>query len=82
MILYSLCELSIKLGDIVNAIEYLKEFKQVARRDPGRLILKYKLYTAEEVSLEERIEVLEELKQYDCKENGCTSLLTFIICRE
>ncbi len=68
MILYSLCELSIKLGDIVNAIEYLKEFKQVAPRDPGRLILKYKLYTAEEVSLEERIEVLEELKQYDCKE--------------
>ena len=68
MILYSLCELSIKLGDIVNAIEYLKEFKQVAPRDPGRLILKYKLYTAEEVSLEERIEVLEELQQYDCKE--------------
>ena len=68
MILYSLCELSIKLGDIVNAIEYLKEFKQVAPKDPGRLILKYKLYTAEEVSLEERIEVLEELKQYDCKE--------------
>ena len=68
MILYSLCELSIKLGDIVNAIEYLKEFKQVAPRDPGRLVLKYKLYTAEEVSLEERIEVLEELKQYDCKE--------------
>ena len=68
MILYSLCELSIKLGDVVNAVEYLKEFKQVAPRDPGRLILKYKLYTAEEVSLEERIEVLEELKQYDCKE--------------
>jgi len=74
MILYSLCELSIKLGDIVNAIEYLKEFKQVAPRDPGRLILKYKLYTAEEVSLEERIEVLEELQQYDCKEKWMCEL--------
>jgi len=68
MILYSLCELSIKLGDVVNAIEYFKEFVQVAPRDTGRFVLKYKLYTAQEVGLEERISVLEELQQYECKE--------------
>ncbi len=68
MILYSLCELSIKLGDVVNAIEYYKEFVAVAPRDTGRFVLKYKLYTAQEVGLEERIGVLEELQQYECKE--------------
>lgn len=68
MILYSLCELSIKLGDIVNAIEYLKEYAQAAPKDPGRFVLKYKLYTAEEVGLDERIQVLEELQQYECRE--------------
>lgn len=68
MILYSLCELSIKIGDIVNAIEYLKEYAQAAPKDPGRFVLKYKLYTAEEVGLDERIQVLEELQQYECRE--------------
>ncbi len=68
MILYSLCELSIKLGDVVNANEYFKEFVQVAPRDTGRFVLRYKLYTACEVGLDERIGVLEELQQYECKE--------------
>ena len=68
MILYSLCELSIKLNDVVNAVEYYKEFLQVAARDNGRFILQYKLYTAQEVSLEERIAVLEELQKRECKE--------------
>lgn len=68
MILYSLCELSIKLGDVVNAVEYYKEFVQVAPKDSGKYVLKYKLYTAQEVGLDERIAVLEELQQYECKE--------------
>ena len=68
MILYSLCELSIKLGDVVNAMEYFKEFAAVAPRDTGKYVLRYKLYTAQEVGLEERIAILEELQQYECKE--------------
>ncbi|MBP5152885.1 MAG: hypothetical protein ILP13_08245 [Lachnospiraceae bacterium] len=68
MILYSLCELSIKLGDVVNAIEYYKEFQQVAPKDSGRYVLKYKLFTMQEVGLEERIEVLEELQRIEPKE--------------
>ncbi len=68
MILYSLCELSIKLGDVLNAIEYFKEFTQVAPRDTGRFVLKYKLYTAQEVGLDERIGILEDLQKYECKE--------------
>lgn len=68
MILYSLCELSIKIGDVVNAVAYYKEFVQVAPHDTGKYVLKYKLYTAQEVGLDERIGVLEELQRYECKE--------------
>ncbi len=68
LILYSLCELSIKLNDVPYAVEYYKEYAQVAPRDPGIYILKYKLYTAQEVGLDERIQVLEDLQQLECKE--------------
>lgn len=61
-IVYSLCELSIKMGDVVQAVEYYKEFVQIAPKDTGRYILQYKLYEAQDVSIEERIEVLKELK--------------------
>ena len=64
-IVYSLCELAIKMGDTKNALEYCKEFIQLAPKDPGRYILQYKLYVAQEVGLEERISVLEELKSRD-----------------
>ena len=68
MILYSLCELCIKMGEVVQAIEYYKEFVQLAPMDNGKYILQYKLYVAQEVSLEERIAVLEELKKRDSRE--------------
>lgn len=67
-IVYSLCELSIKLGEFVQAVEYYKEFVREAPNDSGRFILKYKIYDAQEVSLEERIRVLEEFKAVDYRE--------------
>lgn len=74
LIVYSLCELSIKLGDFVQALEYYKEFVQLAPKDSGRYVLQYKLYEAQEVSLEERIEVLEELKKRDYREKWAYEL--------
>ncbi|MDE7130355.1 MAG: hypothetical protein K2O65_00965 [Lachnospiraceae bacterium] len=67
-IVYSLCELSIKLEEYVQAIEYYKEFAQIAPKDTGRYILQYRLYEAQDVSLEERIAVLEEFKRRDPRE--------------
>lgn len=64
-ILYSLCELCIKTDDVVGAIEYYKEFVQLAPTDNGKFILQYKIYEAQDVSLEERVAVLEELKKRD-----------------
>ncbi len=74
LIVYSLCELAIKMGEFVQAVEYYKEFVRIAPRDPGRYILQYKLYEAQEVSLEERIAVLEELKKHDYRERWAYEL--------
>lgn len=73
-IVYSLCELCIKLEELVQAIEYYKEFVQIAPRDTGRFILQYRLYEAQDVSLEERIAVLEEYKKRDYREKWAYEL--------
>ena len=64
-IVYSLCELCIKMDDIIGATEYYKEYTRMAPTDDGKFILLYKIYEAQDVSLEERIGVLEELKKRD-----------------
>lgn len=64
-VVYSLCEICIETGDIVEAIEYFKEYASLAPRDPGVYILRYRIYEAQNVGFEERIELLEELKKKD-----------------
>ncbi len=73
-IVYSLCELCLKTGEFVQALEYFKEFCVVAGNDPGKYILKYKIYEAQDASLEERISVLEELKAHDFREKWAYEL--------
>ena len=58
----------------MQAIEYYKEFVQLAPKDSGRYVLQYKLYEAQEVSLEERIAVLEEFKKKDYREKWAYEL--------
>ncbi|MCH5260052.1 MAG: hypothetical protein J1F18_09875 [Lachnospiraceae bacterium] len=74
LIVYSLCELSIKMEEYVDAIEYYKEFVRIAPKDTGRYILQYRLYEAQDVSLEERIAVLEEFKKRDYREKWAYEL--------
>ncbi len=74
LIVYSLCELSIKLGEYVQAMAYYNEFSQIAPKDTGRYILLYRLYEAQDVSLEERIAVLEEFKKRDYREKWAYEL--------
>ena len=73
-IVFSLCELFIKMGDVYQAVEYYKEYVAVAPKDSGRYILQYKLYEAQDVSLEERIAVLEEMKRKDYREKWAYEL--------
>ena len=64
-IIYALAELSIRLGEYIDAVEYYKEFVRVAPRDSGRYILQYKLYEAQDVGIQERIAVLEEFMRHE-----------------
>lgn len=64
-IIFALAELSIRLGEYIDAVEYYKEFVRVAPRDSGRYILQYKLYEAQEVGIKERIAVLEEFMRHE-----------------
>ena len=73
-VLYSLCEVSIELDDVVAAIEYYKEFVKLAPRDNGVFTLRYRILEAQEASLEERIELLEELKKRDYQEEWAYEL--------
>lgn len=73
-IVFSLCELSIKMGDYLLAKEYYQEFLQIAPNDSGQYILKYKLYEALEVNIDERIKALQELKQQDYREKWAFEL--------
>ena len=51
-IVFSLCELSILMGDLVNAMDYFNEFKQLAPQDSNVYVLQYKLYKAQNISLD------------------------------
>ena len=73
-IVYSLCELSIKLEEYVQAIEYYKEYAQLAPKDAGLYILLYKLYEAQDASLDERIDTLKKLKEREYKEKWAYEL--------
>lgn len=73
-VVYSLCELSIELDDVVAAIEYYKQFAKLAPKDNGVYTLRYRILEAQEASLEERIEILEELKKRDYQEEWAYEL--------
>ena len=63
-IVYSLCELAIKLGDLIGSVEYMKEYARLAPGEAGIYILRYKLYEEQGVSLDERAELLEEYQSF------------------
>lgn len=82
-VVYSLCELSIELDDVVAAIEYYKRFAKLAPKDNGVYTLRYRILEAQEASLEERIEILEELKKKIIRKSGHMSLpicITGLVC--
>ena len=66
-IIFSLCELELKLGSYVRALQLYNEYINVAPRDTDRYVLQYKLYKAQNVSVNERIAVLEEMARHDMR---------------
>jgi hypothetical protein len=64
-VVYSLCDVSIELDDIVSALEYLKQYAKIAPDDSGVYVLHYRILETQDANLDERIELLEALKAKD-----------------
>ena len=73
-IIFSLCELELKLGNYVRALQLYNEYINVAPRDADRYVLQYKLYKAQNVSVNERIAVLEDLARHDYRDKWAFEL--------
>ncbi len=67
-IIYALCELSIRMGDLNDSVAYLKEYMELAPQDPSTFVLQYKFYDFTNVGIHQRIEILEQLKNIDYQE--------------
>ena len=73
-IIFSLCELELKLGNYVRALQLYNEYINVAPRDADRYVLQYKLYKAQNVSVNERIAVLEDMAKHDFRDKWAFEL--------
>ena len=73
-IIFSLCELELKLGNFVRALQLYNEYINVAPRDTDRYVLQYKLYKEQNVSIHERIAVLEEMARHDLRDKWAFEL--------
>ncbi|MGC4020367.1 MAG: hypothetical protein QM793_14845 [Muricomes sp.] len=62
-VLYRLCALALKTGNVDEAIDYYDDFIEVAPKDPNQHILKYKILRARRAPIEQQIEALEEFKK-------------------
>ncbi len=58
-VLYRLVEVTIRLGQFDQAIEYYSEYVQAAPHDNNKYILKYKIYRGRGASLDEQIDILK-----------------------
>ncbi len=67
-IIYSLCELELKLNNYIHALQLYNAFINVAPRNSDRFLLQYKLYKKQEVNVYEQISVLEEFLRHDFRE--------------
>ena len=62
-VIYRLCTLAIKTGNVDEAIDYYDDFMQIAPKDPNQHILRYQILRAQRSPVEQQIEALEEFKK-------------------
>ena len=73
-VLYRLVELSIKMGEFGEALNYYKKFVEISPNDNSRYILKYKIYRARRSPIEDQIAVLQEYKSREYTERWAYEL--------
>ena len=73
-LLYRLCILAIKTGNMDEAIDYYDEFMQAAPKDPNQYILRYRLLRAKRTPIEQQIHALEKFKKAEYVEEWAFEL--------
>lgn len=73
-IVYKLANLAIKAKDVEAAEEYYNEFSEIASSDTKKYILRYKISCLNDEPLENRISILEELKEKEYTEEWAYEL--------
>lgn len=68
MILYRQVELSLKMGQYDEAVEYYNHYLETASNDTSKYILKYKIYKAQNAPLDDQIAILEEYRDREYTE--------------
>ena len=73
-ILYRLTEACVQTQDFDDAVEYYTEYVNLAPHDNNKYVLKYEIYKGRGSSVEEQIQVLEELKKQEYTEQWAYEL--------
>ena len=73
-VLYRLVELSIKMGEFDEAVDYYEQFVDISPNDNSRYILKYKIYRGRRSPIQEQIAILEEYKSREYTERWAYEL--------
>lgn len=71
---YRLCLVSVKTKEFDEAKEFYEDFVEMAPRDTGRYILKYKMAKGQNASPEKLIQILEEYVNIDMEEKWAYEL--------
>ena len=64
-IAFRLTRVSVKRGDVDEAIEYFEDFKEVAPRDASKYILEYEIAKLQDKPIDELIAILEQYVEDD-----------------
>ena len=73
-VLYRLVEVSVKMGEYEDAVNYYNRFVEICPNDNSRYILKYKICRGRKSPVEEQIAILEEYKSKEYTERWAYEL--------
>ena len=73
-IIYRLCSLALKTGNLDEALDFYDDFMEIAPKDPNQYILRYQILRARKAPVEQQIEALEHYKQEEYVEEWAYEL--------
>lgn len=73
-IIYKLTEAALKAGNVAEAEEYYQEFAEISPNDAKKYILRYQISCMKDEPLENKISILEELKEKEYTEKWAYEL--------